>query len=427
MSARVLVALVLPALSFGKWAPTEKVPLDRLMANVRSQFAQYPDQAEAHYLLGRLESLAYSGQADSVQVFRAGADDGLPPVAFWSWVQETADNSARPTSVTAATRDLFFSSIEHYHQAIALNSTRSLYHFSLAWMAEEGQRLGGQLGVHPADLSIGNTSLTWRMLAIREYDLAESLEGEPNQVGPGRVLALEAGRALVDVLRAEIQERKARALSERDKAFVADAEQHIQTIQAKLSRISRLPRAITPLIFSPRPNARLNDLLSLREVYFDLDGFSDGRSWRWVANDTAILVWDPERNGRILSGRQMFGTVTWWMFWKDGFEPLAALDNNGDGWLTGSELDGVSVWQDRNGNGVSDPGEVMTAQMYGIAAIRVRPEGREDGVRVGLQAVRMKDGRALKLFDWVPVGHFDTATDPLSRTSAIRSGIRNLE
>jgi len=36
------------------------------------------------------------------------------------------------------------------------------------------------------------------------------------------------------------------------------------------------------------------------------------------------------------------------MFWRDGFEPLAALDDNRDGKLTGSEIWGIGVWRDAN-------------------------------------------------------------------------------
>jgi hypothetical protein len=89
----------------------------------------------------------------------------------------------------------------------------------------------------------------------------------------------------------------------------------------------------------------------------------------WLRGDTAILVWDPAHRGRVASGRELFGSVTWWMFWRNGFEPLVALDNNGDGSLTGEELDGIGVWQDRNANGISDVGEIMPAREFGIVAI----------------------------------------------------------
>ena len=151
-----------------------------------------------------------------------------------------------------------------------------------------------------------------------------------------------------------------------------------------------------------RPGVHFGGLLSSTTVTFDLDGFTEGRSWPWLQPETAILVWDPAQKGRIVSGSQLFGSVTWWMFWKNGFEPLAALDNNGDGWLTGDELEGIGVWQDRNGNGISDAGEVTPAREFGIIAIGAHSMGEVDGVLANRNGVILRDGRALTLFDWVP-------------------------
>ena len=44
----------------------------------------------------------------------------------------------------------------------------------------------------------------------------------------------------------------------------------------------------------------------------------------------------------------MFGSVTWWLFFSDGYRALDTLDDNRDGRLTGSELSGIAVWFDRN-------------------------------------------------------------------------------
>src|SRR5207302_6844825 len=134
--------------------------------------------------------------------------------------------------------------------------------------------------------------------------------------------------------------------------------------------LQRKPRAVTPLIFPldrPRP---LPALLSRgRLVSFDMAGAGRRQRWPWVQPETAILVWDPERRGRITSGTQLFGSFTWSIFWRNGYEPLAFLDDNHDGWLTGVELQGLSVWRDRNGDGVSEPGEVLPVAALGIVRV----------------------------------------------------------
>lgn len=66
----------------------------------------------------------------------------------------------------------------------------------------------------------------------------------------------------------------------------------------------------------------------------------------------------------------MFGSVTFWIFWRDGYEALRSLDDDQDGILSGAELRGMALWQDRNGNGVSDEqGEVRSVAEWGITAI----------------------------------------------------------
>ena len=80
--------LVLCCFASAMFIHGEKVPLERLMSNVKAHFAAYENQAEANYLLGRLESLAFSGEADTVEVLGSSDIQKLPYVASWSWVQE---------------------------------------------------------------------------------------------------------------------------------------------------------------------------------------------------------------------------------------------------------------------------------------------------------------------------------------------------
>ena len=90
------------------------------------------------------------------------------------------------------------------------------------------------------------------------------------------------------------------------------------------------------------------------------------------------------------------------MFWEDGYRALSALDDDGDGWLSGEELRGLSVWRDRNGNGLSEAGEVVPLLRAGVEAVAARPEGRREGTLWKARGVRMKDGRLLPSYDWTP-------------------------
>ena len=92
------------------------------------------------------------------------------------------------------------------------------------------------------------------------------------------------------------------------------------------------------------------------------------------------------------------------MFWKTGYDALAALDDNHDGQLTGSELDGLALWQDVNGDGISDPGEVRSLADCGIVAISCEREilaGHPDRIVYSPKGVTFKDGTTRPRFDLV--------------------------
>ena len=220
----IFLLVLFSSFTCAKFLPSEKVPLDRLMVNVKAHFTEYGNQAEAHYLLGRLESLAFSGAADSLQVYRRSNDKQVPLVAFWSWVQEQTQAPPSATVLPMKTRDFFFSSIDHYRQAIALDSKEALYHFSLGWMAEQGQRFAAQLGLPPINLTSGDQT-TWRLLAIREYQEAYRLSETPkDHIDPGPVLLVQSGKALIANLQSEIQGTAIKGLSSRTKILLREQE-----------------------------------------------------------------------------------------------------------------------------------------------------------------------------------------------------------
>ena len=90
------------------------------------------------------------------------------------------------------------------------------------------------------------------------------------------------------------------------------------------------------------------------------------------------------------------------MFWRDGYAALAALDDDGNGWLEGDELTGIAIWRDVNGNGVCDPGEVISLRDAGILRIAVRATGRTSGMPFIPQGIQMNDGTFRPTYDWTP-------------------------
>jgi hypothetical protein len=244
----------------------------------------------------------------------------------------------------------------------------------------------------------GLLSQHWRRVAITEYFAAYE-----RSIKEDLAIAQQPMRGLRTLVSYEAMNGYVRLL--KSEGAADDAEKtRLAKIEADLKALEKKPPngAITPIVLSlDRPRA-LGDLLAPEiTVSFHLDGTDREQTWPWVRPDTGILVWDPEHKGRITSGRQLFGTATWWMFFKDGYHALDSLDDSRDGKLSGDELRGLAVWFDRNSNGVSDPGEVVPIELLGIESISTRAESSEGESPANLAGLVMKDGRVLPTYDWV--------------------------
>jgi len=125
-------------------------------------------------------------------------------------------------------------------------------------------------------------------------------------------------------------------------------------------------------------------------VAFDInaDGFEE--LVEWVGANDGLLVHDIVNNE--VSAKNLFGDATGF---KNGFEQLATLDANKDGALTGEELAGLSVWQDKNGNAKIDDGEIHTLESLGITKLNVEA--------IELTATFERNGKYYKMWDWNPV------------------------
>ncbi|WP_343651662.1 calcium-binding protein [Herbaspirillum sp.] len=111
-------------------------------------------------------------------------------------------------------------------------------------------------------------------------------------------------------------------------------------------------------------------------VHFDhdLNGFAEQSGW--VGGDDALLVRDLDGDGKITSGAELFGDHTRLgngAFAANGFAALADLDSNQDGVLDDNDkaFASLRVWQDRNGNGITDAGELSDLGAAGVKTLNV--------------------------------------------------------
>ena len=405
-----LSALVAAPQAYASYPNGTPLPAARLIQNLNKYLKVHPTDADIRYSLGRVYYAAFSSDTDKIPSYSYDV-----PIDDPKRIKDLSVNIPRePGSYIETKPGAKITSIKQKIQYIGLaldNLTVAVKekpkdaqsHLTLGCAYEDGlallskpdvskiaisskSKFGIQTVSSPAELT--KLASIWRARAAREYlrafDLANTSKPEGG-IGPS--LVEEAGNYYIHI-------------GDIDSAAVNRIT--VLRVKASVARSERIPRAVSPVIFSPHSGATLSRATQpTNTVAFDLDGTGRPQQYSWLRPDTGILVWDPEHTGRITSGRQLFGSVTWWIFWQDGYQALAALDDNADGRLSGLELREIGVWFDRNSDGISEPGEVVPAIGYGIAAISCRSTGTESGMLASRTGIRMASGATFQSWDWV--------------------------
>ncbi|MCY2950828.1 MAG: hypothetical protein NTU53_02495 [Planctomycetota bacterium] len=392
-AAALAMIVLLPSAASGKFAVPAEVPVERLIRNIGAYIQEHPDDAMGYYTLGRVHNLAFSLKQQNLRAREQ--DEKLPAIPdMFNRIP-----AAAPRLDEKALRQHLLASIENYNRALAKEADNPLFHLGLASVLDTA--LDGKLDLtplpgHKSDEEIKDWRPVYLSQAIEHYLRAYDRSVEKDLVlntlpitGLSSLISYEAGTRYLELAQRPGAEPKQKA--------------QVEAVQASVKKLKdKRMEAITPVVFSLGSAQRLDDLLDpSRTVQFDLDGTGRPQFWPWVKADTAILVWDPSESGRVESGRQLFGSVTWWMFWRDGYAALDALDDDRDGWLSGQELAGLAVWFDRNSDGICDPGEVMPIESLGIESIAVHSTSRDGRSPCNRMGIRLIDGRVLPGWDWV--------------------------
>ena len=365
---------------------TEAVPIDRVLANLDQQLAKDPNNVETLYHLARIHSMAYSTNLAFVNMVtnstrmeplfeheHSFSDIGVP-----NQVTHYSD----PKAQAAAQRHLT-NAISYYERAASLVSkatNASQYrwlvptiHLGLAWCLDQAGRRTDAISAYR-----------------RALQLAWQWEEDPTKYLGLRVSYSDEILGYLLKLLDPVKDAK----------DIGQLRQDQQLHQDRIT-LQGTARAITPILIPLQANAPLEELVNpAANVAFDLDGSGIQRHWGWITPKAAWLVYDHDGSGRITSGLQMFGNVTFWIFWHDGYDALSALDDDGDGTLRGPELHGLSLWQDLNGNGICDPGEVRPVTEWGIVAIECRSQLHPTGISFNPQGVVFRDGTTRPSYDW---------------------------
>ncbi|WP_294123876.1 VCBS domain-containing protein [Sphingomonas sp.] len=104
-------------------------------------------------------------------------------------------------------------------------------------------------------------------------------------------------------------------------------------------------------------------------AHFDYGGGTVATAW--VAANDGILVRDANGDGQISSDEIVFATS------GSDLEGLARYDSNGDGQLSAADADFAQfgVWQDADGDGQVDAGELQSLTAHSIASISLSSDG----------------------------------------------------
>jgi len=362
----VLLVAASPAMSRYQRVDLEQVPVARLIENLEKISRENPTSAEAWLNLGRAHGMAYAQKTDPLTVPKAYHGIEPPAVPFHS-VKVAAD----PTQDPAAKAHLE-AALKSYRQALELNKDDLIVRIGLAWLTEQAGR---------KDEAVKQ----YRAIAADAWEKEKDLEF----VGLGeQTISAEVASYLIPLLDAEKEKHEIETLKDRT---------------ATLGK--KLPHSVTPIALPLADGPTATDLEAPdARVTFDVNGSGLGREWSWITPKAAWLVYDAKGEGNITSGRQLFGNVTFLMFWSNGYAPLAALDDNRDGALTGQELANLALWHDANGNGVADPGEVKPLSAFGIVAVSCKWQtlvDHQDKIAFSPTGVTFQDGKTRPTYDLV--------------------------
>lgn len=319
-------------------ADTRNVPIDRLVTNLTRMVKERPQDIELRVNLARVYAMAYAHKVNSIPV------STYEPEKWTPWFvsngidvqyQQFEVKASRDAKVLAAATQNLAKAIAAYREVLLLDRDNDIALIGLGWcLSQAGERQQAVAVLRQA------ANVTWR---------AES--GPDASIFAGGGMLEEVARYLIPLL---------------DPA--RDAEE-IARLKSRLKQLERAGRWITPIVIPLRDGLTALDMVDDdARVVFDLDG-TGARRWNWITSEAAWLVNDHRGTGDITSGLQLFGNVTFWAFWQNGYHALRALDDDGDGRIRGAERTGLALWHDRNLDGVSDRGEVRSLADWGIVEL----------------------------------------------------------
>jgi hypothetical protein len=146
---------------------------------------------------------------------------------------------------------------------------------------------------------------------------------------------------------------------------------HEEKLHIQAGAAQEAPKSSDPLIIDLDGNGvQLTDVTKGHGVRFDINGDTLKENVSWAAPQDGILAYDQNGNGVIDSGKELFGDQNGA---ANGFDELAKYDTDKNGSIDTNDaiFSKLSVWQDKNQNGISEVGELKGLSSYGITRINL--------------------------------------------------------
>ena len=132
----------------------------------------------------------------------------------------------------------------------------------------------------------------------------------------------------------------------------------------------------SPIILDLNGDGVRTTALADSGVWFDLNNNGFAERTGWVSSEDGLLAIDLNGNGIIDNGAELFGNHTLLADGTraaNGFEALKQYDADGNGIIDSADAvySSLRIWQDKNSNGSTDEGELLTMAQAGIAALNL--------------------------------------------------------
>ncbi|HEX4999122.1 MAG TPA: tetratricopeptide repeat protein [Terriglobia bacterium] len=364
--------------SYGIGGTLQNVPIERLIRNMEEIVARDAKDGVTRLNLARAHAMAFaqkSEPADEVRVLTNARGTAL----FFEPGQKAIPFNVRPapdSSRAQLAAGHLARAIDLYREGLKLDPTNELARLGFAWCLDQA----GEKGM----------AITAYRLIIQDAWAHEGTIGPAGQLARGQSTAVnaissEAASYLIPLLDPQ-----------RDGDEIA-------TLQERVRLLGVGPRSVSPIIIPLKDRLDVRDLMDMSAgVVFDADGSGVRKSWTWIKPSAGWLVYAPKDAEPVDSALRLFGNVTFWMFWDNGYQALATLDDDHNGVLSGAELNDLAVWRDTNTNGVADAGEVEPLAEWDIVSVNCRYEDtreRPDYTAFSPAGVTFKDGHTRPTYD----------------------------